>query len=233
MANANKAITAPLQLIPALDVKGGLVVHAAGGDRQLYRPLDTERFPSPELGDVVRRLAEHHSTFYIADLDAITGAGGNSALIRDVVRAFPGATFWFDFGIRDRADFERHTRSCASMVPIVASETLHNAQLPAVLRAAGIEFVLSLDFGANGLLGEHGLLDCIADWPDTVITLALMRVGSSAGPDLKTVEEIRKRCGDRQLIAGGGIRNEEDLKRLKQAGADAALVANALYKGKV
>ncbi len=35
------------------------------------------------------------------------------------------------------------------------------------------------------------------------------------------------------LLAGGGVRNADDLRRLKASGCDAALVATALHDGRI
>ncbi len=223
-----------MQLIPALDIKDGRIVHAAGGERQSYRPLCTPRFPSPDPADVVRRLSERFGckTFYIADLNAVTGGGkDNAEQISGVTREFPNFEFWLDSGIGDRADFERVQSAQPACVPIVATETLTDAELPAALCAEQKRFILSLDFGPNGLLGGADLLKRASAWPDTVIALSLPAVGTGAGPDLATVASVCRQCTGQRVVAGGGVRNQDDLVQLARAGAGAALVANALYTG--
>ena len=66
-------------LIPALDIKDGVVVHAKAGARAEYQPVSS---PFGAAGDpvaVARGLlaATGSSILYIADLDAITGSGSN------------------------------------------------------------------------------------------------------------------------------------------------------------
>ncbi len=221
-----------MQLIPALDIKDGCIVHAAG-ERQAYRPLRTPYFPSPDPADVVRRLSERFrcATFYIADLNAVAADGNNEEQISEVTREFPDFEFWLDSGVGNRADFERVRSTQPSCVPIVATETLTDAELPAALCAEQKRFILSLDFGPDGLLGADELLERATDWPGTVIALSLPRVGTGAGPDLETVAAVRKRRAGQRIVAGGGVRNQDDLLRLARAGADAALVANAVYTG--
>ena len=210
-------------------------MRAAGGDRRAYQPLCNQHFPSPEPEDVIRRLLAQcpYATFYIADLDAITGNDDNTAQIHTLARSFPDLSLWLDCGIRNYADFERLRLSHDNADLIVASETMSNQQLPTTLRAKGERFILSLDFDAGGLRGDVGLLECAEDWPDTVIALSLSAVGAAAGPDFAAVAEIRKKSNatgkSRRLIAGGGVRDTHDLAQLQRAGADAVLVANALY----
>lgn len=222
-----------MQLIPALDIQDGCVVRAVGGERRSYRPLHTPRFPSPAPADVVRRLSKRLgcTTFYIADLNAVTGNGSNAEQISDVTREFPNLEFWLDSGVGNRADFERVKSAQPACVPIVATETLSDAELPAALCAEQERFILSLDFGPHGLLGADSLLERVPVWPDTVIALSLPAVGRGTGPDLATVAAVCKRRAGRRIVAGGGVRDQDDLLRLARAGAAAALVANALYTG--
>ena len=66
--------------------------------------------------------------------------------------------------------------------------------------------------------------------PD-VIVLDLARVGSAAGPDIALIAELHSDFPDLELIAGGGVRDVEDLRALGDAGAAGALVATALHRG--
>jgi phosphoribosylformimino-5-aminoimidazole carboxamide ribotide isomerase len=63
------------------------------------------------------------------------------------------------------------------------------------------------------------------------IVLDLARVGSGAGPDVALIAEIHAAFPDLELLAGGGVRDIEDLRALHAAGAAGALVATALHAG--
>jgi uncharacterized protein related to proFAR isomerase len=63
------------------------------------------------------------------------------------------------------------------------------------------------------------------------IVLDLARVGSGAGPDVALIAEIHAAFPDLELLAGGGVRDVEDLRALDAAGAAGALVATALHSG--
>ena len=64
-----------------------------------------------------------------------------------------------------------------------------------------------------------------------VILLALTHVGTGAGPDIGTLRAARAAFPLLRLIAGGGVRDAEDLRRLAAAGADGVLLATALHRG--
>ena len=66
-------------------------------------------------------------------------------------------------------------------------------------------------------------------WPRRLIVMTLERVGSGAGPDLETLQEVRRLAPGAMVIGAGGIRSPEDLALASAAGADAWLVASALH----
>ena len=63
--------------------------------------------------------------------------------------------------------------------------------------------------------------------------MTLERVGSDAGPDLDTLGEVRLKSPGTFIVGAGGIRNESDLARARDAGAAAWLVASALHDARL
>ena len=89
------------ELIPVIDLMGGLVVHARAGDRDRYRPLEHSRVSaSPDPAAVIEGLLALHPfrTLYIADLDAIRKQGDHKAQIFALRQAFPQLRLWVDAG---------------------------------------------------------------------------------------------------------------------------------------
>jgi phosphoribosylformimino-5-aminoimidazole carboxamide ribotide isomerase len=103
------------------------------------------------------------------------------------------------------------------------------------------ELVLSVDLRDGRALSPHpelaGLsaLDAVARLHRTglreVIVLDLARVGSGTGPDLGLIAELHAAFPRLELLAGGGVRDADDLRALADAGAAGALVATALHGG--
>src|SRR5258707_9046930 len=89
-------MTAGFSIIPVLDLKGGAVVHARAGDRANYRPIATPLAASSAPAEVLAGLLAlaPFRAVYVADLDAITGAGDHRAVVRALARRFPGVEFW-------------------------------------------------------------------------------------------------------------------------------------------
>lgn len=67
----------------------------------------------------------------------------------------------------------------------------------------------------------------------SVIVLDLARVGTGTGLDFEMIARVRKSVPDVALLAGGGVRDATDLRRLTDAGCDGALVATALHDGRL
>src|SRR6201995_320460 len=65
-----------MRIVPVLDLKGGIVVHARRGQRAEYAPLRSPLVTGYEPVAVARALCELCTTraVYVADLDAIAGA---------------------------------------------------------------------------------------------------------------------------------------------------------------
>lgn len=64
---------ASFRVIPVIDLKEGMVVHAIRGQRQRYQPVQGVLTASPKLADVVEAMSSKLglTQFYLADLDAI------------------------------------------------------------------------------------------------------------------------------------------------------------------
>ncbi|MCK8515431.1 HisA/HisF-related TIM barrel protein [Methylonatrum kenyense] len=214
-------MSAPLQIIPAVDLMHDRVVRAAGGSRDRYQPLDCALIADSRPEAVLAALLELHpfDTLYLADLDAITGSGDQLALVAALARDWPG-TVWLDAG---------PLRPPEGVRPVLGSEAF--ASLPA-LRAAlagSSQPVLSLDRRGAETLGPKELEQATADWPQDLILMDLRRVGSNRGPDLARLEMLRQRAPDHRFHLAGGIRHAEDLQVARDAGAAGVLLASALW----
>src|SRR5262249_39339308 len=64
-----------------------------------------------------------------------------------------------------------------------------------------------------------------------LLVIDLERVGSGSGPPLDAVAELCAALPGVAIYAGGGVRDDADLRALESAGAAGALVATALHDG--
>jgi phosphoribosylformimino-5-aminoimidazole carboxamide ribonucleotide (ProFAR) isomerase len=141
-------------IIPALDLKGGAVVHARGGARAEYRPIETPLGAADDPVALTRALiaVTGSSVLYIADLDAIEGVGNHFDVCRDLASALPGSELWIDAGFTNVTD-------CAFWLPlgatlVIGTESLSFAEDWQELRAS---------FGGSLVL--FGEVQCVFDQP--------------------------------------------------------------------
>lgn len=220
-----------MNIIPVIDLKDGVVVHAKQGNREHYRPINTELCKSPDIFEVIEALLGIYAfdTFYIADLNAITGQGDHNRLITEVLNRYPSITFWIDRG------YQKHPQ-CAqypgNTLPVLGSESYRNETLSEI-KAYKNNFILSLDYSSADALGAKNLFADPTFWPKNIIIMTLDRVGSGHGPDLEKLTGFCRQYPDRNFIAAGGIRNKQDLMDLLEAGIYQALVASALHNGAI
>lgn len=220
-----------MEIIPVIDLKGGLVVHARRGDRRRYAPLASRLCRSSEPLAVARALVARCAarTLYVADLDAITGVAEHGAVVHALLDDMPQVDIWLDAGFRTPERIER--MASARITPVLGSESITDVTHYLRLRALAPNAVLSLDRRGEEVLGPAELAVQPALWPRRVIHLDLARVGSAEGPDLAATRRIHALSPATALYAGGGVRGVDDLRALRRAGALGALVATALHDG--
>jgi phosphoribosylformimino-5-aminoimidazole carboxamide ribotide isomerase len=222
-----------MEVIPVLDLKGGIVVHARMGMRSAYAPIDTPLSPTSEPRRVTRGLLSifPFKTFYVADLDAIEGIGDNTAALAALRAEYPHLAFWVDTGTADLRSATPWLEADLGHL-VLGSETQRDGELIRHL-CRHERTILSLDFRGDAFLGPASLLDDIDAWPRKIIVMALARVGSASGPDVNRLANIKSRATGRQIYAAGGVRDANDLALLARAGIAGALVATSLHNGKL
>ncbi|HET9466385.1 MAG TPA: HisA/HisF-related TIM barrel protein [Gemmatimonadales bacterium] len=243
-----------MQIIPVLDLAGGVAVHAQAGDRTRYAPLTSDLVPD-RSGDPVALLRAFHAVLgvhecYVADLDAIQGGALQRTLLRQLAEfhtGFAGALL-VDAGTNHPGG-ALEVLSCGASEVVVGLETLHAfADLARIVDVVGpTRLVFSLDLKLGAPILHPGMQDASGAVPDalslatqataagvtTLLLLDLGRVGTGCGVDLGLIEALRRRFPRVRLLAGGGVLTRKDLERMRNAGCDGALVASAIHTGRV
>jgi phosphoribosylformimino-5-aminoimidazole carboxamide ribotide isomerase len=218
-------------VVPVIDLMGGHAVHARRGERASYHPLATPLARSSDPLDVVRGLlaAGPFRALYVADLDAIRGAGNHAGCVHAIRTEFPDLEVWLDAGVRDAAQLE--ALSSMGLRPVIGTESLPCAEVLAAMLRVCPSAMLSLDTRGEERLGPAELFTRPLAWPSTVIVMTLERVGSGTGPAAERLRAVRTLAPDRRVVAAGGVRDAEDLETLEALGVHAALVASAIHDG--
>jgi phosphoribosylformimino-5-aminoimidazole carboxamide ribotide isomerase len=234
-----------MQILPVIDLMGGVVVRGVAGQRHLYRPLVSKICAGAEPLAVAAALRERFgfTELYIADLDAIAGEPPATDLYWEM--AGQGFQLWVDAGLRTADDAVPLIDASVTRV-IAGSETLAGPEVLAQLyeRFGAENIVFSLDLN-NGQPLSHGAWRGDRAWKialvaihfgvRSIIVLDLARVGVNDGIGLSTQGFCGLLAEDSKLevITGGGIRGVEDLGLLEAIGVKRALVASALHDGRI
>lgn len=229
-----------MQVIPVIDLKGGVVVHARGGDRSAYAPIVTPLAEGSDPVDIVAGYLRLYpfETLYVADLDGIMRGVADLATLHRLSEAFPGLDIWLDNGAADAGVVAAQLQRLARVRLVIGTESLKDLGdfitiRDVVSKVSGRMPILSLDLHNGEILGAD-LMRAPQAWPDNVIAMTLDVVGANSGPRDNLIRHLRCKAGrPTRIVAAGGVRHKADLVCLAAAGADAALVATALHAGKL
>lgn len=234
-----------MRVIPVMDLRDGVVVHAVKGERERYQPVKSVLADTAEPLAVLRAFHEklRLQELYIADLDAIQGYGHHRALIAHLAHQ-GGMELLVDAGATDVESVLRVLASGASKV-IIGAETLASWEALAAIRAAVPvqRLVFSLDMQADKVLSRCPQLAALSPlealerlkrtgWQE-VILLDLARVGTGGGVARALTTEARRRFPKLALLVGGGVRDANELWNLRALGMAGVLVATALHQGTI
>ena len=239
-----------MRIIPVLDIKDGIVVHAIAGQRDRYTAVRSILCNDAHPKSVAAAFVNHFGfrEIYIADLDAISGKPPNWDAYNAI--ASLEVQLVLDAGIRD-VDSARPIVEFLSRLPtqnriVVALESLSSSEAlnELIVAIGGERAVFSVDLHDGRLLTHDpkwqtsdvlSVVDeVVAAGFQRIIVLDLSRVGTSHGWKLANeCRAIRAKHPSIEIISGGGLRDASDLKTLADNGCDAALVASALHDGRI
>ncbi len=220
-----------MRCILACDLLGGVVVRGVRGQRDRYRPISeySQVVATADPEAVIRAIRPRET--YVADLDRITGRGDNLGTVAALSRL---TRTMVDAGAAMPEDVAR-MRPAAHAV-ILGTET---ASLPLIQESQGPGVIVSVDM-VNGrmMAGDPALrrppLEVVRALDDltldAIILLDVARVGSGEGVDLGLLEAVAS-ASRHPVIAGGGVRDLDDLDRIGTAGGAGAIVASAVHSG--
>jgi phosphoribosylformimino-5-aminoimidazole carboxamide ribotide isomerase len=237
-----------MKILPVIDLQGGVVVRGIAGRRDEYRPIVSKLCDDPSPAAVARGLREAFGfdECYVADLDAI--AGGRTATLAYIAIDDSGMRPWIDAGPDVIHIPENPTLFILPKARVVKTIVGLESLPDDVGYAESIHWsdkhVFSLDLLGGRPLTQikawadwsaERIADQMAQWRvATMIVLDLAGVGVGQGvPTLDLCRRLRAKYPKLQLVSGGGVRDVDDLKQLRDAGCDYALVASALHDGRI
>jgi phosphoribosylformimino-5-aminoimidazole carboxamide ribotide isomerase len=232
---------ASLDLLAAIDLRGGRVVRLQQGDfeRETAYSDDPAATAAALVGQGIKWL-------HVVDLDgARAGRPVHADAIVGIVEAVGGrAAVEFGGGIRDMETAARLLDAGVARV-VLGTAVLRSPALAAEMVVAfGHDRVaVAVDVRAGRVVGDawqgagrtSDLETLMAEpWQRGVRTFevtAIDRDGSLAGPDLELLGRVRAILPTASIIASGGIRSINDLQAVRGLGCSGAIVGRAIYEG--
>ncbi len=237
-----------MPILPVLDLMQGKIVRGVAGQRDEYRPIASKLVRSAAPVAVALALQQQFGfdEFYLADLDAIQDGDPSLSVYREL--QMEGFRLWVDAGLRSRNSRALKMLIIANVTRIIIGlETIDDPDdMSHIVHRLGADrAVFSLDLKEGKPLGR------LAHWQTDdpfaiarraiegmgirrmiVLDLARVGVGGGAGTE-ELCARIKKAYPEVSMIAGGGVRNIDDVKRLNALGVEHVLVASALHDGRI
>jgi 1-(5-phosphoribosyl)-5-[(5-phosphoribosylamino)methylideneamino] imidazole-4-carboxamide isomerase/N-(5'phosphoribosyl)anthranilate isomerase len=225
-----------LELLPAVDVKGGqavrLVQGELGSESNYGSPIDAAL-------DFQNAGAEW---IHLVDLDAAFGIGSNAQLLAEVIAKLD-IKVEISGGIRDDASLERALSTGCKRINLGTAALENPEWTEAVISKYGDRIAVGLDvrgrtLAARGWTKEGGDLFETIERLDRngcarYVVTDVTKDGTLKGPNL---ELLRNVCAATKapIVASGGISSLADIKALKElvpVGIEGAIMGKALYAG--
>lgn len=227
-------LTRNFEIIPAIDVLGDRAVRLAAGRR------DAVTLEGGDPVELARRFAsEGASRLHLVDLDGAFSGVPSFALVERVSRA-GGLPLQVGGGYRTLEAVATALDAGAERV-MVGTAALTPGFLEQAVERFGSSLVVAVDVRdgrvvVEGWVAESELTpgDLAKRCADLGVVRLLVtsaaRDGSLEGPDLTLVEEIL--TAGVPVLAAGGIASLDDVRALRDAGCEAAVVGSALLAGR-
>jgi len=221
--------------IPAVDLRGGHCVQLVGGD------YADERVRLDDPAAVAREWAQlGFGRIHVVDLDAATGRGTNTDIIRDILRE-SAVPVQVGGGVRQESQIERLLDDGASWVVIgtraIEDEDWRNEmanRFPGrLIIAADVRerLVVTRGWTETSRLNVIDFVEELASLPLAgVLVTAVHLEGKMEGTDLPLMEDVAE-ASAWPVFASGGVSTLDDMRTLEHRGLTGAVLGMALYTG--
>jgi phosphoribosylformimino-5-aminoimidazole carboxamide ribotide isomerase/phosphoribosylanthranilate isomerase len=225
-----------LELLPAIDVKGGKAVRLVQGELSAESQYGDPREVALEF------LVAGAEWIHLVDLDAAFGIGSNAELLEEVIKSV-NLRVVLSGGIRDDATLRRALATGCERVNLGTAALEDPEWTARAISEFGDRIAVGLDvrghtLAARGWTREGGnLFETIErldrDGCSRYIVTDVAKDGTLTGPNLELLKEV---CAatSKPVVASGGVSSLADLeaiKRLTNIGVEGAIVGKALYAG--
>lgn len=224
-------------VVPAIDILGGKCVRLTQGK------FEQATVYADDPVEVAQRFAAAGAQhMHVVDLDAARGSASNRDVIARLLQN-SNLSVQVAGGVRTE-DAVKSLLDAGAALVVMATTAVRDPHLFERCAFAQPDRILAaLDIRDNKA-AVSGWLDTdpvvlkalVGRWADLplagLMVTCIDRDGTMAGPDLQTLESVR-RMTRHQLQYSGGVASVDDIRRVATAGAEAVIVGKALYEGKL
>ena len=225
-----------LELLPAIDVKGGKAVRLVQGELSAESQYGDPREVALEF------LAAGAEWIHLVDLDAAFGIGSNAELLEEVIKSV-NLRVELSGGIRDDVTLRRALATGCERVNLGTAALEDPEWTARAISEFGDRIAVGLDvrghtLAARGWTREGGnLFETIErldrDGCSRYIVTDVAKDGTLTGPNLELLKEVCS-ATSKPIVASGGVSSLVDLEAIKtltKIGVEGAIVGKALYAG--
>lgn len=241
MVSGNREKIAPMEIIPAVDIRGGRCVRLDQGD------YDRETVFADDPVEMARRWKKAGATrLHVVDLDgARDGKPHNEEVIRRVIEAVSVAV-QVGGGLRDVSAIERYVKAGADRVAIGTAAVKDQTTLVNAVSLFRERIIVGVD-ARDGMVATEGwretsavrALDLIGQLSEfgvrRIFYTDIARDGMLGGPNFPALQEVVEHASGLPspvaVIASGGVSAVEHLKTLRLIGVEGVIIGTALYTG--
>ena len=230
-----------MEIIPAIDIRGGRCVRLDQGD------YDRETVFADDPVEVARRWEKAGAKrLHVVDLDgARDGKPQNEDVIRRVIEVVSVAV-QVGGGVRDVAAIERYVKAGADRVVLGTAAVKDQTTLVNAVSLFRGRIIVGVD-ARDGMVATEGwretsavrALDLVQQLSEfgveRIFYTDISRDGMLGGPNFPAIQEVVELAAGlpspMAVIASGGVSAVEHLKRLRLIGVEGAIIGTALYTG--
>lgn len=221
------------EIIPALDLSAGRL-----GRLTKDGPVPVEAFAGDPLAAAAAFVAAGVPRLHVVDMDlALRGVAANLAVIESVVAL--GVPVQAAGGAATEDEIQTLLDTGAGRVVLGSAALVDRDLVAGLAERLGARLVIGVEIDghrirARGRRRVDLPLAATLDWlEETAVgrfaVTGLQRVGSLAGPDLEGLDAVISR--GRRVVAAGGIATAADVRAVRAAGAEGAIVGRAALEG--
>lgn len=226
-----------MKIFPAIDLFGGKAVRLFKGDFDFAKTYSEN--PAMLALSFQNAGAEY---LHIVDLDgAKTGKTQNGETIEEILKT-SGLKAEIGGGIRDMERVEYYLRLGAYRVILGTAAVKNPTFLKEAIKTYGSRIAVGVDLKdgfvavdgwkqTESLKGEDFILSLKELGLDCVIVTDVGRDGALLGTNLALYERLQALKTGIKLVASGGVTRLEEVRKLRNLGADGVILGKALYEG--